>query len=151
MSPPSKIDRPAKPPAPPRAIVVHDRHDAEAAAAEALDAGVPVILLTAPGAAGYAGVDYLLATIAQGVAAVPGAEVQAILDCDDAAGDVLAALRVGWKRLLFTGEPELAAKLADIAAQGGAVLITQRPDALDLEGERNPSAACRAWLRLGVR
>ncbi len=151
MSPPLRIDRPVKTPPDPRAVVVHDRNDAEAAAVEARDAGVPVILLTAPGAAGYAGVDYLLATVALGVAAAPGVQVEAVIDCDDAAGDVLAALRVGWKRLLFTGEPELAAKLADIAGQSGATLLTRRPDALDLEGERNPRAACRAWLRLGVK
>jgi hypothetical protein len=146
-----RIDRPVKKPPGPRAIVVHDRDDAVAAATEARDAGVAVVLLTAQGAAGYAGVDYLLGMVAQGAAAAPGAQVEAVLDCDDSAGDVLAGLRVGWKRVLFTGEAELAAKLADIAGQSGATLLTRRPEALDLEGERDPRAACRAWLKLGVR
>ncbi|MSP82990.1 MAG: hypothetical protein EXQ94_08670 [Alphaproteobacteria bacterium] len=151
MSPPLRIDRPIKKPPGPRAIVVHDRDDAEAAAAEALAADVPVILLTAQGAAAFAGVDYLLGMIAQGAAPAPGAKVEAVLDCDEAAGDVLNAIRVGWKRILFTGDPELGAKLADIVGQAGGTLLTRRPEALDLEGERNPHAACRAWLKLGVR
>jgi len=133
-----------------RAVVVHSRVHVEAALAVAADLGVPVLLLTAPGAADYAGPGMLLAMLARPAVRQPGADAVAAIDCADAPGRVLAALEAGWKHLLFTGDPAMAARLADACRQGGATLAASRPEALDLALHPDPIAACRAWLRPGA-
>ena len=70
----------------------------------------------------------------------------AVLDCADRPGDVLGALSAGLATLLFTGRADVAARLADIAAQSGARLLTDLPAPLDLRGVRDPLRACREWL-----
>lgn len=161
MSPPSPPERST--PGPPlnmrggplgplrRTVIVHAPKHVEAALAEAVGLGVPIALMTARDAADYAGPAYLQAMIARGATRHPDADLQAVIDCDDAAGRVFAALDAGWKRILFTGDPAIADKLADVARQGGVELLTDRPEALDLDDEPDPRTACRAWLKLGVR
>lgn len=124
MSPRLKPERSARP----GAIVVHDAADVAASARRAKDRGVALTLLTAPDACDYAGPDVLLAMVRHGLAAVPGADAVAVIDCADAAGRAMAALRAGWKHVLFTGPADVAAKLAAIAQAHGARLLTERPD-----------------------
>jgi len=64
---------------------------------------------------------------------VPAARFRAVLDCGDQAGAALAALRAGAECIVFTGRADVAERLAGIAAQQGARLLTARPaHALDL-------------------
>jgi hypothetical protein len=72
-----------------------------------------VTLVSAPGAAGYAGVGWLHAL---------GVRLgcQIIADCDDDAGLVLAGLRTGLRCLVYRGPPEILGRLRDIASQQGA-------------------------------
>lgn len=91
---------------------------ADAAAAVAAADGRPLILLSAPGAAGYAGSDFLKAIADEALAGSTGAS--AIIDCGEDAGVAMAALRAGWQRLVFCGRAEVRTKLADMAAQTGA-------------------------------
>ena len=66
-------------------------------------------------------------------AAVPEARSMALLDCSDDAGAAQAAIRAGIEGIVFTGRAEIAARLADVAGQRGALLLTTRPEpALDL-------------------
>jgi len=132
----------------PPAIVVHGLAHAEAALAAAAELGVAVTLISAKGAGGYAGPGWFRAVVEQARAAQPDVEVTAVLDCGDMPGYALAALRDGAAIIRFSGDT--AAKIADIAAQYGALVIAERPEALDLawveRSRRNPERACREWL-----
>ncbi len=112
----------------------------------AAQAGVPVTLLSAPGAAGTGGPAWFRKLASLAGAEHPQVELSVVLDCGDRPGLVLAALRDGQGQVCFTGRKRVAEKLAAIAAQMGASLLTRRPKALDLEGETRPEAACRDWL-----
>ncbi len=141
-------EKPADPndnsPLPP-AIVFHGLAHAQAALAAAEALGVPVTLLSAPGAAAYAGPGWFRAVVDKARAAHPDAEVTPVLDCGDMPGHALAALRDGVTAIRFAGAT--ADKVAEIAEQCGARVIRERPEALDLQGVAgNPAAACRDWL-----
>jgi hypothetical protein len=132
----------------PPAIVFHSLAQAEAALAVAGELGVPVTLLSAPSAAGYAGPGWFRSVVAQARAAHPDVEVTAVLDCGEFSGLALAALRDGVAVIRFSGDT--ADKIADIAGQCGARVIATRPEALDLARiERrgwDMVGACREWL-----
>jgi acyl-CoA reductase-like NAD-dependent aldehyde dehydrogenase len=95
--------------------VVHDLAQARAALAAAAAGGRRIQLRSAPDAAAYAGIGYL-----QALGAAVGHEL--LIDCGDDAGLVMAALRSGCRKLVFTGSSATAAKLADMAADAGAEL-----------------------------
>jgi hypothetical protein len=129
----------------PPAVVVHGLDDAVLA----LRPGLPVTLLSGPGAALYAGEGWWRALVAAARKAVPGMEFQDILDCADAPGRAMAALRIGQKRLILAAaSPAFPAVSAAAAALGGTVL-GDRPPALDLS---LPGATRRldSWLRRPV-
>ena len=96
-------------------------------------AGRPVVIASAPDAGIYAGPGWFGAVLRSAREAVPAAEFDALLDCGDDAGAAMAAIRAGIPAVVFTGRPDVARRLADIAAQAGATLIAERPrPALDL-------------------
>jgi hypothetical protein len=128
------------------AIIVHDLDHARAALAAAAAFERPVTLLSAPGAGGYAGAAWFLKVIELAAADHPDAEWDAVLDCDDQAGYVLAALRQGAKAVRYTGSKAIAAKLAAIAERSGARIETRRLKAFDLRAEADPQTACRTWI-----
>jgi hypothetical protein len=132
----------------PPAIVFHGLAQAEAALVAAGKLGLAVTLISAPSAAGYAGPGWFRSVVEQARAAHPGAEVTAVLDCGEFPGLALAALRDGVAVIRFSGDT--AAKIADIAEQLGARVISTRPEALDLATiERrgwDMVRACREWL-----
>lgn len=129
-----------------RAVIVHDLEQARAALAVAAVLDAPVLLLSPPGAAAYMGAGYFKAVAAAARAEHPSARVVAVLDCGEARGHVLAALRAGVDAVCFRGGGATAARLADIAAQAGAGFYRKPPKALDLAGVDDAEAACRAWL-----
>ena len=130
------------------AVVIHSFAHAEAALAAAAELGVPVTLISAPSAAGYAGPGWFRSVIEQACAAHPETQVTAVLDCGDMPGHALAALREGIAAIRFSGDT--AEKIEDIAAQCGARVIAGRPEALDLvqveRKGRDLARACREWL-----
>jgi acyl-CoA reductase-like NAD-dependent aldehyde dehydrogenase len=129
-----------------KAVIIHSLADARAALAAAAALGVPVTLASAPGASAYVGPAWFQELVALAAAEVPEADVEAVIDCADRPGDVLLALRLGLRRVRFTGRKAVAEKLAAIAGQSGATLVTGRLRALDLLDAADPEAACRAWL-----
>ncbi len=133
-------------PAKARPIRIHSLAEARAACAAAAELGVPLLLVSAPGAAAYAGAGWFRAVIARAAALHPSVEMAAVLDCADRPGDALGALSAGIAALLFTGRADVAARLADIAARSGTRLLTNLPEPLDLRGVRDPQRACREWL-----
>jgi hypothetical protein len=92
-----------------------------------------VVLVSAPDAGGYVGPGWFKALMAAAREAVPDARCSAFLDCGDNVGAALAAIRAEVNGLIFTGPPDVAHRLADIARQHGVHFKTKRPaEALDL-------------------
>ena len=128
------------------AIVIHSLDHARAALRAASTRNLPVVLLSAPGAAAYAGAPWFLRLVEMAAAEHPQARYEAVLDCGSRPGHVLAALRQGAKAVHFSGSKAAAAKLSAIAEAYGARLETGRRQALDLRGEPEPEVACQSWL-----
>jgi len=131
-----------------QAVIVHGLDDARAALAAAAAAGRGVTLLSAPGAAGYAGVAWWRGLIALARAAVPDAGAEDVLDCDDLAGIAVEALHAGCPAIVFRGPHLQAGQLAALASVCGARLLASAPPALDLAlpGARRRLAA---WVAAG--
>jgi hypothetical protein len=129
-----------------KAIVIHSLADARAALVAARDSGVKVTVISAPGAAAHAGAVWFDQVLHAAHAECPEAEFDAILDCDDAPGFALGALRAGIKTIRFAGREDVTSRLAGIAAANGARLVTEPVETLDLRGHKDPASACRAWL-----
>jgi hypothetical protein len=134
-----------------RAIVVHDLAHGRAAFAAAAELGVPVTVMSAPGAALSLGVGYFAALIATLRREFPAVAATAVLDCGDAPGLALAALRHGVEGVRVKAPRAALARIADIAKQSGGALVTGRVAALDLAGVEDAAAACRAWLARPAR
>jgi hypothetical protein len=127
-----------------REIIIHSLEHARAALAAATALDVPVTLASAPGAALQSGPAWFKAVIAEAIAAHPSVAVTAILDCSDAPGAVMAALRSGLTQLRFSGTPEMRAKLA---AMGAVFVAPAAAEAtLDLLDIPEPEAACHRFL-----
>ncbi len=112
------------------AVVVHALAQAEAALQAAGPAGV--MLLSAPGAGGFAGAAWFQALVAEAARRHPGVACAAALDCADAAGAALAALRAGVGIVVLDGTCPAFPAVAAAAAELGATLLDARPPALDL-------------------
>jgi hypothetical protein len=121
--------------------VVHHLEQARSALAAAAEAGCAIELRSAPGAAGYAGVGYLKALGEQ-------AGQELVIDCGDDAGLVMAALRTGCRRLVFSGSDEIGRRLGDMAEQLGAELVAEAPapEVLILQPEEDAAAMLRGRL-----
>jgi hypothetical protein len=125
----------------PPAVVIHGLAQARAALAP----GLPVTLLSAPGAGLYAGVGWWRALVA---AAGAGADAPDVLDCADAPGRALEALRGGQALLILQCAPCVWHDIAERAARQGARLLDARPPALDL-GDRGAIRQLDVWLAKG--
>src|SRR5262245_7642437 len=114
-----------------RAVIIHELAHARAALAAAAERGVPVELWSAPGAGVYAGAGWFDALLRAAGNRVPSAVFIGVLDCDDRADLVQAALRQGLRHVCFRGSNAVAERLRDIARQREATLHRRRPRALD--------------------
>lgn len=123
------------------AVVVHGLTDARAA----LGPGRAVTLLSAPGAALFAGCGWWRALLGNVRAEFPAVPVDDVLDCADASGLALAALRVGQHIIVLAREAPGWQAVAAIAQESGALLLTTRPAALDLAA-RGALRRLPAWL-----
>jgi hypothetical protein len=114
-------------------IIVHTLAQAIAALSAATRTGRPVLLVSAPDAGGYVGPGWFQELVGAAREAVPDARCSSLLDCGDNLGAALAAIRAEVEGVIFTGRPDAARRLADIARQHGVRFETKRPaDALDL-------------------
>ena len=126
----------------PPAVIVHGLADARVALAP----GLPVTLLSAQGAALYAGCGWWHALVATARAEFPGTEVVDILDCADGSGQAMAALRIGVTRLvLWPSAPGRSAVEAIVSERGGLVLEAA-PPTLDL-AQSGARRHVLTWLR----
>jgi hypothetical protein len=128
------------------AIVVHTLDQARAAIGAAAEGSGTVALLSARGAAGALGPLAFKAMIAEAHASHPDVVVTAVLDCSDAAGHALAALRAGVRCIRVEAAVDVRERLRDIARQNGADLYDNDAPVLDLLDLPDPGKACRDWL-----
>lgn len=125
----------------PPAVVVHGLGDALAA----LSHGRPVLLLSAPGAALYAGSGWWRALVAAARQARPDVAVMDALDCADAPGRALEALSVGCGIVILSARADVFRQVAAIAAASDATLWADRPQALDM-AVRGAARRLPQWL-----
>jgi hypothetical protein len=134
----------------PPAVTVHGLAGAKAALAAAGPRGV--LLLSAPGAGGFAGAAWFLGVVAQAAGARPGVAHCAALDCADAPGTALAALRAGVRLVVLDGACPAFAAVRAAAAEVDAQLLPARPLSLDLATldlrRRDDLARLAAWLAM---
>ncbi|MBL4721682.1 MAG: hypothetical protein JKY20_11200 [Alphaproteobacteria bacterium] len=132
-----------------KVIEVTNPIQATAAVNAAVAIRTPLMLISAEGAAAYAGPSWFAHLVKDARAQFPGASILATLDCGDHPGLALAALREGIACVRIGG-PAFD-KVADIAAQLDAQAIQARPALLSLSDIRQEPefllAACENWLR----
>lgn len=130
-----------------KAITVHGLPHALAAAAVATELSAPLLLLSSPGAASFAGPAWFLSLAAQTQGTFPKADIETALDCAGFSGHALASLREGHKTIIYDGNANEA--VDDIARQLDARVLRSRPDSLDARQFAAPEdldAALRDWL-----
>jgi hypothetical protein len=125
----------------PPAVIVHGAADL----APLLAVGRRFTLLSAPGAALYAGAGWWRALAEAARRRAPGLIAADILDCADAAGRALAALRLGQTRLVLWPTAPGHAGVVATAGPCGAVLLERAPPACDL-GQPGGVHRLAAWL-----
>lgn len=127
-------------------FIVHSLAQACAALQAADEGGQAIGLLSPPGAVHSLGTGYFLAMEQAANRRFPGADCQTILDCGEAPGLALEALRAGAPAICLTASTEVLAKVDDIARQHGATLVAAPPDAIDLGTAAAPLEAARRAL-----
>ena len=121
----------------PPAVIIHGLADARVAVAP----GRPVTLLSAPGAALYAGCLWWRSL----VDIVRRDGVVDLLDCADGSGQAMAALRIGVCRLVLWADAPSWDAVAEIAVREGGCVLAEAPPALDL-ARRGAVRGLEAWL-----
>ena len=101
-----------------------------------------VLLLSAPGAASYAGCGWWRALVG---AALEGRGVPDALDCGAAPGRALEGLSIGCKLLILQPCPAYA-DVSERALRFGARVVPDRPQSLDMR-ERGSERRLHGWLR----
>lgn len=124
----------------PPAVIIH----ALPHALSVLAAGCPVTLLSAPGAASYAGCGWWRAVVTAALAEYPGASAPDVLDCADAPGRALEALSLRCRLIVLQPGPAWP-DVAGRAESCGARLLAAAPPALDM-GRRGEDRRLAAWL-----
>jgi hypothetical protein len=115
------------------AVIVHSLADARVVLAH----GQPVTLLSGEAAALYGGCGWWGALTAAARAEFPHVPTADFLDCADASGRALAALRIGLHHLILRPDAPGRHRVAAIVAGLGGVLLAERPPALDLAEPAN--------------
>jgi hypothetical protein len=125
------------------AVIIHGLAHARAV----LAIGRPVTLLSAPGTGLFAGAGWWRAVIERVRNEHPGIPIDDVLDCADASGLAVAALRIGQRSIVLSpGAPGWEAVAAIAASLGGEVL-TSPPSALDM-ADRRAARRLVDWLQM---
>lgn len=125
------------------AVVVHGLADARMA----LAFGVPVTLLSAPGAALFGGCAWWRVLVRLVRAEFADVTIDDILDCADASGLAVGALRIGQRAIILDPAAPGRNSVVAIAVSLGAEVLARRPEAIDMS---KPAEARRLhdWLRV---
>ena len=127
----------------PRAVTVHGVVQARLALAVAELIGRPVLLLSGPGAGGYAGALWWRGVVDAALEGRPiGPGWVDALDCGDQAGRALEALAAGCGIVVLAPCPGFTAV---VERAGGALVVGARPTSLDL-AVRGAERLLPGWL-----
>ncbi len=107
---------------PPLAVPVETLSDALRALSRNASSGQPVQLLFSWASLRSVGIGYAMAIVAKARATYPQIACLSVLDAGEDAGLALSALKAGADRVRFSGAPQLARKLSQIALQMGVGL-----------------------------
>jgi hypothetical protein len=129
-------------------LIVHSLDHARSALTAAQETGQFVVLDSPPSGALSLGAPVFLAIIEAAAKDAPGARFEAVLDCGDAPGAALGALRAGVPVIRLAASAPIFAKIADIARKMSARAESEPPagEVLDLAGTEDPLAATRSFL-----
>lgn len=127
-------------------VVIHSVDHAKTALSVAEEQECAICLVSAPGAAAYAGAGWFKSVIQEAGDAYPSVPLEAVLDCGDCPGYALGALRIGLKRVSFHGSREVTEQLRMITQGCHARLEEALEPVLDLSEQADPVQACRVWL-----
>lgn len=132
----------------PATIVVYGYDQAVAALAAAVATRRRVRLKSPFCVAASLGPRVAKAMFEQASVEVPRAEATWMIDCGDAPGLALTALRAGAVEIEADLPAEALARVADIGRQLGAVIVQRCEEVgmLDLADVADPLARCREWL-----
>ncbi|MDE8348738.1 MAG: hypothetical protein POG74_04540 [Acidocella sp.] len=119
----------------PPAVIVHSLAHAKLAMAP----GLPVTLMSAPGAALYGGCLWWSALLS---AAEFGG--MALLDCGDAPGRAVEAIRLGVRGIVLRSPPQLFQAVVNVA-DNNVVILRAAPVALDM-GDSVALRVINNWL-----
>ena len=108
--------------------------------------GQPVTLLSARGAALYAGSAWWRGLMESACRRHPEVSVIDVLDCADAAGLALGALRIGQRHIVLQPSAPGWAAVVAVATSLGAEVRSTRPPALDM-ARPDASRLLPGWLR----
>jgi hypothetical protein len=125
------------------AVVIHGLADARTV----LAFGRPVTLLSAIGAALYAGCGWWRALVEQARTEHPDIAIEDILDCADAPGLALGALRIGQYRIVLDPAVPAWSSVAAIATSLGGEVLAARPPAIDI-ADRAAARRLHDWLQV---
>ena len=126
------------------AVIIHGLSDARAALAP----GLPVTLLSAPGAASFAGCLWWRQTVDLARSGIPITDAIAILDCAEASGLAVSALRCGISGLVLSPSAPGYSTVINLAERHGGFILRQPPPALDL-AEFQAHRRLHDWLHAG--
>ena len=116
-------------------------------ARSALALGMPVTLLSAPGAGLFAGCLWWREMVAEAHVISSLAGTIDVLDCADASGLALSAVRCGITRLVLWPNAPAWPAVAEIARRQGGFVLQRAPDALDL-AKPNAIRRLHTWLQV---
>ena len=129
-------------------MIFHSLCHAKAALYAAQRVPTEVVLCTARGAIRYAGASYLIDIVRLAIGetgSVANLEAAALIDCRDEPVFAFAALRAGWRSVLYNGPKHYRNEVAAAAKSYGAVVIPRAPRSLDLMDRPDPAATCLKW------
>ena len=130
------------------AIIVHDLSEARALLRAAAGLTREITLASPPGAGLSYGAPWFAQILAGAKSDDCGLRVTAILDCADAPGVALAALREGLNHLALRGiDPRAGRALQEIAQAHGGKIYKGRLRLIDPAKYSSPEAAVTAWLK----
>ena len=130
----------------PRAVRVHGIDDARVACEVARATSAALVLWSPPYGAAQMGPLWFQQMVSLIEEEFPDLSVEAVLDCGDAPGHALAALRQGVALIALTARPAIRGKIEASARIGGARMVRRPAHIFDLDAADADAEALRSWL-----
>ena len=129
-------------------FVVHNLNDAKRALEIAVRAGTDVTLLSAPSAASLLGPRIFneMITAAMSEIQCDSIIIDAAIDCGDAAGPALRAIKEGCKHIVSNAPPDVLVKIRQIATTSNTRVTTGQISALDLGSSHLTDKQLLTWI-----